>query len=256
MNFSTRKLVGLLLVVAATGLCATPTQAAIVVYDLRVDFSNTSNPNGPWQYLKGNVPLSHFTPVTQPNLPLAVANGYWGDTASSNNSAIMLTTAKGSATGSWTDNDFLKGEVLVRTTDPSGAPMNVTWTAPTAGTFTYSGFLWFANGPLGPGGNSFTLKLNNGPTMEAGSATIGQDRNNVTGMVNGLTPTAVLAGDVLSVQLDPLPGPPFGSLAGVSFTIDFTPIPEPGSLTLASLAGAGLAFVARRRRSATAGRRN
>lgn len=248
MSFTARKLVGLLLILAAAPMCATPTQAAIVVYDLRVDFSNTSNPNGPWQYLKGITPLTHFTPVTQPSLPAAAANGYWGDTASSNNSAIMLTTAKGSATGFFSDNDFLQGEVLVRTTDPNGAPMNVTWTAPTAGTFTYSGFLWFANGPLGPGGNSFTLKLNNGPTMETGSATIGQDRNNVSGMVNGLTPTAVLPGDVLTLQIDPLPGPPFGSLAGVSFTIDFTPVPEPGTLTLATLAGVALVFVAWRRR--------
>ena len=37
--------------------------------------------------------------------------------------------------------------------------------------------------------------------------------------------------------LDPLPGPPFGSLAGI--TIDFTPVPEPSSLVLAILAGSG-----------------
>lgn len=67
-------------------------------------------------------------------------------------------------------------------------------------------------------------------------------------MVNGLTPTAVVAGDVLTLQLDPLPGPPFGSLAGISFTIDFTPIPEPGTLGMGCLAGAGLFMVAWRRR--------
>jgi len=55
----------------------------------------------------------------------------------------------------------------------------------------------------------------------------------------------------LTPQLDPLPGPPFGSLAGI--TIAFTPVPEPSSLVLAILAGSGLAFVARRRRTVSAG---
>src|SRR6185503_15722118 len=133
---------------------------AVIVYDLRIVFSNTNNPNFTWKYFKGNVPLTHFTPVTNATLASAAANGYWGDTSSSNNSAIMLTTANGSATGLWADSDFLVGEVLVRTTDPTGDPMNVTWTAPSNGSFTYSGFFWFANAPLGPGSNSFTLSLN------------------------------------------------------------------------------------------------
>jgi hypothetical protein len=230
------------------------THAAIIVYDLRVDFSNVNNPNGTWRYYKGNTLLTHYTPVTQPTLSLAAANGYWGDSSTSNNSAIMLTTANGSATGLFSDTDFLVDHVLVRTTDPStGGPMIMTWTAPTAGSFTYNGFLWYAGGPLGPGGNSFTLSLNNGPAFEMGSAALGQDMPNATGMVNGATPISVLAGDVVALELNPLPGPS-GSLAGVSFTIDFTPVPEVGSLSLAALGVGGFCFyyVRRGRRTSRA----
>lgn len=249
MKATTGTIGGLLWVLFSLAIFAHPA-SAVIVYDLRIDFSNASNPNATWQYLKGNVPLTHFTPVTQPALPLAAASGYWGDTSSSTNSSIMLTTANGSATGLWSDNDFLVGEVLVRTTDPStGAPMIVTWTAPSNGSFTYSGFFWYANAPLGPGGNSFTLSLNAGPTMEAGTASLGQDRTNVYAMVNGLTPTSVLASDVLALQMNALVGPPTGSLAGVSLTIDFTPAPEPSSFALAALGLFGLAGQLWRRRS-------
>lgn len=240
---------GLALVLLASATVVRQASAVIVVYDLRVDFSNANNPNGPWEYLKGNVPLTHFSPVTQPLLPLAAANGYWGDTASSNNSAIMLTTAPGSATGLWTNNDFLQDDVLVRTTDPgTGAPMIVTWTAPSAGSFTYSGMLWNANAPLGPGATSYTMTLNNGPALESGTALPGNDRPNGIGMLNGLTPVNVLAGDVVALEFNPAPGPPFGALAGITFTIDFTPVPEPGSLALASMGVLGVAIFAWRRR--------
>lgn len=226
---------------------------AIVVYDLRIDFSNSSNPNGTWRYQKGNSLLAHFMPVSNATLALATANGYWGDTASSNNSAIMLTTAPGSATGLWSNADFLTGEVLVRTTDPlTGGPMNATWTAPSNGSFTYSGFFWYAGTPTGPGSNDYTLSLNAGPAMEAGTAGVGQDRTNVVGMVNGLTPVNVTTGDVLTLSMSPTTGFPFGSLAGVSLTIDFTPdavsliVPEPGTFVLGIL-GICLAYRSRRK---------
>jgi hypothetical protein len=242
------RVVGLVLLLATTTF-AGRASAVIVVYDLRLDFSNANNPNGPWEYLKGNVPLTHFSPVTQPALPAAAANGYWGDTSSSNNSAIMLTTAGGSATGLWTDNDFLKDDVLVRTTDPStGAPMIITWTAPSAGSFTYSGMLWNANAPLGPGATSYAMTLNAGPALESGTAMPGNDRTNGISMLNGLIPVNVLPGDVVALEFNPAPGPPFGSLAGITFTIDFTPVPEPSSLALASLGLFAMTGYALRRR--------
>jgi hypothetical protein len=223
--------------------------ATIVVYDLRWDFSNSSNPNGTWSYWKGNTPLTHYTPVPGPLAP-AVSGGYWGDAPASLNGAIMLSTANGSAAPPWSDNDFIANHVLVRTTDPStGGATNVRWTAPSAGTFTYSGGVWYANPQAGPFGNSFSLSLNNGPLMESGTAGIGNDFNNGVGMVNGLFPTNVNAGDVVTLELVPNPLAQSGSLAGVSFTIDFQPVPEPRGLVLmAAGMGSLLMLLFRKRR--------
>lgn len=236
MNRNCKKRFWFLVSIFLLGAHHTPTQAAIIVYDLRVDFSNTNNPNGTWEYIKGTTLLTHYTPVTNPTLALAAANGYWGDSTSSDNSAFILTSANGSATGLWTDADFLVGEVLVRTTDPStGGPMIATWTAPSDGSLTYNGLFWYAGAPLGPGGNSYTLSLNAGPPLEFGIASLGQDRNNGVGMVNGMTPLSVFAGDIMTLEINSLPSQPTGSLAGISFTIDFTPVPEVSTLVLASL---------------------
>lgn len=239
----------LLVFVMVVGCCNAA--QAIIVYDLRWDFSNTSNPNGTWSYWKGNTPLTHYTPVPGPLAP-AVAGGYWGDAPASLNGAIMLSTANGSAAPPWSDNDFVANHVLVRTTDPStGGATNVRWTAPSAGTFTYSGGVWYANPQAGPFGNSFSLSLNNGPLMESGTAGIGNDFNNGIGMVNGMFPTNVNAGDVLTLELVPHPLAQSGSLAGVSFTIDFLPVPEPSGLVL-MVAGLGsmLTLLACKRRVA------
>lgn len=131
--------------------------------------------------------------------------------------------------------------------------MNATWTAPSNGSFTYSGFFWYAGTPTGPGSNDYTLSLNAGPAMEAGTAGVGQDRTNVVGMINGLTPSSVTAGDVLTLSMSPTIGFPFGSLAGVSLTLDFTPtaasvpaLPEPSTLMLGVLGIGGLAYCHRR----------
>jgi hypothetical protein len=127
--------------------------------------------------------------------------------------------------------------------------MIITWTAPSAGSFTYSGMLWNANAPLGPFGTSYTMSLNNGPALESGTALLGNDRNNGIGMVNGLIPVNVLPGDVVALEFNPAAGPPTGALAGITFTIDFTPVPEPSSVVLATFAALGVVVFIRRCRT-------
>ncbi len=244
---STAKLGGLVAgALLALAICANPASAAILVYDIDVDFSDTNNPNATWTYQQGNSLLTHYTPVPQPKLTLGVANGYWGTSSSSLSTSVMKATADGSATGLYSDNDFKAGDVLVRTTDPSaGGPVRVTWTAPSNGTYTYGGWVWFAGAPEGPGGNSFSLTFNAGPVLESGVAGFGQNRPNAVSMLNGLLPMPISAGDVLTLEFNPLPGPPSGSLAGVAFTVDFTPVPEPGTLALAATGVAALALLRR-----------
>ena len=220
---------------------------AITVYDNDLDFSDTNNPSGTWSYLQGNTLLTHFTPVPLPSLAVASTNGYWGTSSSSLSSAILRTTANGSSTGLWSDSDFLAGDMLVRTPDPqTGGPTVLAWTAPSAGTLTYSGLVWYADAASGPWSNDFTLALNAGPALEAGTAGIGFDRNNFANLVNGMLPIGVNAGDVLALELTPSVGMPTGSLAGVIWTIDFQPIPEPSSVVLLALGSLGM--IAWRRR--------
>lgn len=233
----------LCLFVLAAFLLAAPTQGAIVVYDLGLDFSNSVNPNGVWSFAKGNTLLTHFTPAPSTLAP-ALAGGYWGTSATDMNSSVMLTTAGGSAAPPLTNFDFPAGEVLVGTTDANtGGPVDIRWTAPTSGTFTYSGWVWYADPTAGPFGNSFNMSLNNGPSMESLTASIGQNFANSVPMVNGLTPTVVAAGDVVTLTVAPLVPAPTPLFGGVSWTIDFTPVPEPSSWLLM---GAGMLVVASR----------
>ncbi len=236
--------------VLAVSVFATPVRAAIVVYDLGLDFSNTLNPNGVWSFTQGSTLLTHFTPVPTSLAP-AVANGYWGTSASNLNSSVMLSTASGSAAPPLSNSDFIAGEVLVGTTDAStGGPVDIHWTAPSNGMFTYSGWAWYADPTAGPFGNSFDISINNGPSIELLTASLGQDFSNSVPMLNGLVPMAVMAGDVVTLTVAPLVPAPTPLIGGVSWTIDFTSVPEPCS---SLFVGVGLISVASRRRRRSIG---
>jgi hypothetical protein len=177
--------------------------------------------------------LTHFSPVPNASLAPAFANGYWGTSASTLDNAVMLSTAAGSSAPPWSNNDFLAGEIVVRTSDPpSPNPVVIVFTAPSNGSLTYNGAVWYANSAAPPSVNDFALTLNNGPILESGSVLPGQDRFNSVPFVNGFTAVNVVAGDTLSLAIQPAAAQPFGVLTGVGWVIDFTPIPEPGTIVL------------------------
>jgi len=62
-----------------------------------------------------------------------------------------------------------------------------------------------------------------------------------------MSPIAVVAGDVLALELARSISAPFGSLAGVSFTSDFVAVPEPSSVALVALGLASIVGAGRRR---------
>lgn len=230
---------------AALGLAfAAPAQA--VTYSLSGDWSDAANPNGPWSYGPG---LSHYAQPSDGNaFNTAAGNGYWGAGANFLTSPFMVkTTANGSAAAGYTDGDFLIGDVVVHSAN-SGAPTIIAWTAPDDGVIALTSSVWYAHSIVARS-DEITAFLN---ATSLGSTTVtnGITRANQLTLANGSF--AVAAGDVLTFNFIKSAGQQFGSIAGISATIDFTPravdgVPEPATW-LTMILGLGLIGAAMRSR--------
>ncbi|CAN5415013.1 hypothetical protein BH09PLA1_BH09PLA1_19820 [soil metagenome] len=219
--------------------------AQAVTYNLTSEFSDANNPNGVWSYRRGTTLLPHNNNAGANAINAVATNGFWGD-SSDYNSTVFRTTGPGSAASGYNDNDFLAGDVVAHSTNPSGSSdINVTWTAPGAGSIQYSGAVWYAHSPV-TRSNDFMLTLNNLPPLASGTVGPAQNRPNAMTFNSGGF-TSVAAGDELLLYIRPTAGQQFGSLAGLSLVVNFTPIPEPASIALMT-ATAGAVLLRRRRR--------
>lgn len=207
---------------------ALPTAARAQVYSLSDDWSDAANPNGAWSYGPG---LSHYAqPSTANALNAAAGNGYWGSGADFFSSPFMLkATINGAATGSYTNTDFLAGDVLVHAPN-SGAPVSITWTAPGAGSIALASSVWYAHSIVAR--SDEIAALLNGNTIGSATVTNGITRANQAALANGIF--TVAAGDVLTFNVTKSANQQFGSIAGINATINFTPavvgaVPEPAT---------------------------
>lgn len=238
----------LVAMVAGLAALALPAAAQAQVYSLSGDWSNAANPNGAWSYGPG---LTHYAqPSTGPanDLNSAAANGYWGSGTDFFSSPFMLkATTNGAATGSYNNNDFLAGDVLVHSPN-SGAPVSITWTAPRAGSIALASSVWYAHSIVQR--SDEIAALLNGNSIGSATVTNGITRANQLALANGTY--AVAAGDVLTFNFTKSAGQTFGSIAGISATINFTPttvgaVPEPATWATMIL-GFGMIGAATRRR--------
>ncbi len=222
---------------------------AATVYDLHSSFSNTSNPNGVWSYKQGSTLLPHQAQPTDGNaLNAAAANGYFGVGNTFTSAPFVLQASQnGAATSAYTNNDFQTGDILAHSTNPgSGLPFFIDWTAPVAGTITYSGDVWYAHSPVERSQDYFVM-LDGGSALNTGTVAwnSGNGRSNPSTFSSSGSLT-VAAGDVLALELNPTSGQTFGSLSGVNLTVNLTPattgVPEPGTNLL--LAGGMLVIAA------------
>ncbi|MFN7938788.1 MAG: protein kinase [Bryobacteraceae bacterium] len=227
------------------------------VYDLKSDFSNSSNPNGVWSFAKGTTAMTHFNlpgGCCVDNLDAAVANGIWSANAPTptniQDSTVFQTTANGAATGLYTNNDWLSGDVVAHSTNPgNGVDVFIRWTAPTAGTISYNGGVWYAHSFLTtPRSGDFFVNLNGGANLHSGTVSSAQNRSNALTFADA-GPVNVAAGDVLAIRLARTTGQQFGTLMGVNFTVNFDPassnVPEPAA---SALVAGGLLLAALRLR--------
>jgi hypothetical protein len=229
---STRFLVLAALIAALCGIALAfddagrPAHAAVTVYDLATDWSDTSNPNGPWSYNSGSAFIEG-----------SVANWY-GDASVPAQPAWAYAAAPGpdhiplwmkgtrSAPGGL---DVMAGDVLVHSWDAANGisttpDANVTWTSPGAGTITISGNTWIASDL----GRSIRWSiLINGVEVTAGAIGDGDVYNRASpfdfsggsGGANVLTGVSVVTGSVVELRMATTSN--LGHFAGVNLTISF-----------------------------------
>ena len=219
-----------LAIVACLSAVGLPAAAQAQVYSLSGDWSDATNPTGAWSYGPG---LAHYAqPSSGPanDFNTAAANGYWGSGPDFFSSPFMVkVTSNGSANGAYNDNDFLAGDVVVHSPN-SGAPVAITWTAPSAGSIALTSSVWYAHSIVTRSND--ILALLNSTTIGSATVTNGINRANQLTLANGIF--TVAAGDVLTFDFTKSAGQQFGSIAGISATINFTPtavsgVPEPAA---------------------------
>jgi len=230
--------------VAAIGLAALAgmADAATLTYNLTNDWQNNSNPNGAWTYAQGSSPLPY-----QPNLGSSgcfggqqgITGGYASGTQFGGDCIPAFIKATGNSSYA---NSFLAGDVLIHSQDSSdGAGQGqatLIWTAPVAGTISFSGAIWYAQFGV-QRSNDFSIILGS-TTLETGTvaynSSVGSTRSNMLdfsspGQLN------VTAGETLDFVLRESAGQSFGSYDGLQLGITETTAssssaPEPSAVCL------------------------
>jgi hypothetical protein len=234
-----------------------PSIGNATVYNLSSDFSNTANPNGVWSYVYGGNPLAHQAAATANGNPLipATAGGYFstGPDLNANTPDVLKAAVNGSAAGG-TNNDFLAGDIVIHSPN-DGTALSIVWTAPTAGTIDFSSGIWYAHSSVSRANTASVLldgTLLNSAVISSSSLSGSQRSNPWSNAGNGLS---VDAGDQLVFNFVKFASD-FGSLNGISATVDFTPnvsaVPEPSTWAMMILGFAGIGFLAYRRKSKAA----
>jgi hypothetical protein len=134
---------------------AAPTRAA-TTYDLKANWSDTANPNGPWSFNQGATALpadADWTPIST-TIPeynpkkRHIAQPAW---APGNTTGMFLPgffKSKITIKASKPPFDWKKGDIVFHTTDQfngqGSGPANIVWTSPSGGRATISGVLWNA----------------------------------------------------------------------------------------------------------------
>jgi sugar lactone lactonase YvrE len=212
--------------------CGTsPAQNA--TYDLKADWSDTSNPNGVWSYNEGSTPL----PLQNPWNPSdAIPGPGWAHAQWPNFGHVPV----------WIKNpnvsheNFVTGDIVVHSSDSGRGenygPANVTWTSPVAAVMTISGSAWISR--TTDRSNQWTLYLN-GNALSTGQMLSGgpYNRDNQfafsagSGGASALTNIPVSPGDVVKLEVTKLST--YGDFVGVNLRIALSCNLSPGNILVA-----------------------
>lgn len=246
-----RNYIKLLVIFLALATVSLAGNANATIYSLYSDWSNTSNPNPPWEYLQGTTVLPHQ---------------YGGV-------SFLFTTAQdyfapGNAPGNflpaWFQDTTISAIVTHSVDSSNGNPSlgldTLTWTSPVAGTISVSGKLWYNFATTTTRANDYYFYLGTNPTPIA-QGVVGFNNWNSQADALDLSTVAALqnlsvsAGEVLSLVFqaiyDPTYNPDtFGSEDAMTLTITETPkvVPLPGAVWLLGSGLMGLSAVGWRRK--------
>lgn len=240
---------------ALTALFAAPSALRAQTWDLAAQWSAVTNPSGPWALRRGVSLLPHvgdFTAV------VAGQRNAFAPSAAPGNFLPAWFQAEGTLAG----NDWLPGDVIVHSNDPSNGaapgPANVTWTSAIAGTISVTGGVWRTRDL---GRSSLWTLLLNGTALTSGVLQPGDPftRDDLfsfgagSGGVGAVTGIQINPGDVLELRVERNAGSPFGDFAGVRLAVvgaaSPAVVPEPRAVVLlgVGLAGAGISYRLSRR---------
>lgn len=224
----TRRVTYLAALACAVGLA--PGLQAGPVWDLKADWSDEDNPNGPWAYRGGDNLLGE-----QENW-LGLGQPGWAD-AASGRGHVPIWYRRIAALPPGASDDFQVGDILVHAWDESSGgsgrnPANVTWTSPLSGVFDVDLSIWIAI-PQGRFG-TWTL-LMNGSTLASGNLNDSDpySSSSPAGYAGRMT---LSTGDVLRLDWAESVGG-YGPTADVNFRIEAVPEPLTWTLLLPALAG-------------------
>ncbi len=147
VGYVSRQLFAILAISNVCGLAGTAVAAgAGTTYDLRSQWVNGSNPNGPWVLVQGATPLPYIRSWTSPPKQPAYAPGPATDQHPGDYIPAWFKLVKGAQTSE-------DGHIILHTTDPANGaengPGSVIFLVPRAGTATISGYEYPASFAVG-----------------------------------------------------------------------------------------------------------
>jgi len=206
-------------------------------FSLAGDWSDSVNPNGPWSYNAGDIPL----PYNVANWPLGE---FGAQTAWANSNTVGTFIPGWFKSISNAQYDWLVGDVIVHSTDDvngvNNGLANVTWTSPASGIYDINGGLWMGR-DIGRS-NDWNLYLED-DVLASGSLFTGDIYSRANPYFFNIQGVNIAEGSVLKMEF--VKTSDFGEFIGVDLNINNSVVPEPATMLLF---GTGLLGAVLRRR--------